>query len=67
MICEKCGHESEAKPVNDPWCMYRFDGVQVVSDMFDPDKIPKGWYGSPGEAMAAIPKTKKATSQGLTV
>lgn len=42
----------------DPWWMYKSINGKVESHLFDPDKIPKGWYDSPGAARAAA-KPKK--------
>ncbi len=37
----------------DKWYMYQVQGSDVKSELFDPDKIPDGWYDSPGAAKAA--------------
>lgn len=50
MICKHCGNEVNQKAEKDPWCMYKFHEGQVVSQLFNPDKIPKGWYDSPAKA-----------------
>ena len=69
MICKKCGHNSEGEPQKDPWCMYKVDGDRVISQLFDPDHIPKGWFDSPGAARASLIKKrpKKATNEGLMI
>ncbi|MBL4664262.1 MAG: hypothetical protein JKY22_12090 [Flavobacteriaceae bacterium] len=66
MVCTECGHDNSAVAAKDPWCMYKFENGQVVNKLFDPDKIPKGWFDSPKAAKAGK-KTSKATSEGLTV
>ena len=67
MKCEHCGNViNEIK--KDPWCMYQVKDGAVVSKMFHPDQIPKGWHDSPRAAKAAkTNKPKKATNIGLTV
>lgn len=39
-------------PLKDPWCMYQYKDGKVVSDLFNPDHIPEGWYDSPRSAKA---------------
>lgn len=39
--------------MKDPWWMYQCINGEVVSHLFDPDKIPKGWHDSPRAAKAA--------------
>ena len=65
MICTNCGHDNTVTAVKDPWCMYRVENGQVINKLFDPDNIPTGWFDSPKAAKAK--KSKKATSEGLTV
>ena len=63
MICKKCGYDDSVenqKHNHDPWCMYQVKGGEVINDMFHPDRIPDGWYDSPGAAKEAVKlKNKK--------
>ena len=52
MICKHCGSEVKQKAEKDPWCMYKLHKGEVISQLFNPDKIPKGWYDSPRKAKA---------------
>ena len=64
MICNKCGHDNtEEAHSGDPWCMYQVKDGKVIDAMFLPNRIPEGWYDSPGAAKAAVvvepPKVQK--------
>ena len=61
MICNKCGHDNTPKRVKrDPFCMYQAQGSEVINKLFDPLKIPDGWYDSPAAAREAILKPVKS-------
>jgi len=66
MNCDKCGQELAEAPKKDPWCMYKLQNNEVISQLFDPDKIPSGWYDSPGEAkkIRRKPNKPKALNNG---
>ena len=58
MICEKCKCDMSSQ--KDPWCMYQVaDDGTVTNKMFNPDKIPRGWYDSPGAARKAKEKREE--------
>lgn len=59
MICDRCGAVTAVKAEKDPWCMYRLEGDKVINKLFDPDKIPSGWYDSPRAAMAGKTTAEK--------
>ena len=68
MICTKCGHDNTVTAVKDPWCMYRVENGLIINKLFDPDKIPGGWFDSPKAARKGAPKKlKKADTVGLMV
>ncbi len=58
MICDKCGSKIESK--KDPWCMYKVENGKVISRLFHPDAIPKGWADSPQAAKSLLNKPVKA-------
>lgn len=63
MLCENCG-KTIAK-LKDQWCMYQLKNGQVISQLFDPDAIPRGWYDSPGVAKAKAKAKVKVTKPEL--
>ena len=60
MKCERCGFDNSVEEVStDPCWMYQLQGSEVKSELFDPRKIPEGWYDSPKAAKAAlVPKAE---------